>query len=80
MQAFLIGLGLMKEAFYHFVWSTVVSFAVMYLLGSMHSFQMDGIIIGMNAGAVVLFLMHYLTICKKIGVSIFLSPQKEIHF
>ncbi|WP_066295781.1 polysaccharide biosynthesis protein [Bacillus sp. FJAT-29937] len=76
MQAFLIGLGLMKEAFYHFVWSTIVSFSVMYVLGSMHSFQMDGIIIGMNAGAVLLFLMHYLTICKKIGVSILLSPVR----
>lgn len=77
MQAFLIGLGLMKEALYHFVWSTVVSFSVIYVLGSMHSFQMDGVIIGMNAGAVVLCLMHYLTICKKIGVSILLSPIKE---
>ncbi|MEH7344619.1 polysaccharide biosynthesis protein [Bacillus sp. JJ1532] len=76
MQAFLIGLGLMKEAFYHFVWSTIVSFSVMYVLGSMHSFQMDGIIIGMNAGAVLLFLMHYLTICKKIGVSVLLSPVR----
>ncbi|QED46724.1 polysaccharide biosynthesis protein [Cytobacillus dafuensis] len=79
MQAFLIGLGLMKEAFYHFVWSTVVSFAVMFVLGSMQSLQMDGIIIGMNAGAVVLFLMHYLTICKKIGVSMLLAPVKEFH-
>ncbi|MBS4192131.1 polysaccharide biosynthesis protein [Bacillus sp. FJAT-49705] len=79
MQAFLIGLGLMKEAVYHFVWSTVVSFTVMYVLGSMQSFQMDGIIIGMNAGAVVLFLMHYLTICKKIGVSMLLAPVKEFH-
>ncbi|MBY0122991.1 polysaccharide biosynthesis protein [Bacillus sp. S/N-304-OC-R1] len=77
MQAFLIGLGLMKEAFYHFVWSTIVSFSVMYVLGSMHSFQMDGIIIGMNAGALILFLMHYLTICKKIGVNLLLSPEKN---
>lgn len=79
MQAFLIGLGLMKEALYHFVWSTIVSFSVMYVLGSMHSFQMDGIIIGMNAGSVILFLMHYLTICKKIGVSILLAPERKYY-
>lgn len=79
MQAFLIGIGLMKEALYHFVWSTVVSFSVIYLLGSMHAFQMDGVIIGMNAGAVVLYLMHYLTICKKIGVTILLAPLKRFH-
>lgn len=79
MQAYLIGLGLMKEALYHFVWSTVVSFSVMYLLGSMQMFQMDGIIIGMNAGAAVLMLMHYLTICKKIGVTILLEPVKQLN-
>ena len=79
MQAFLIGIGLMKEALYHFVWSTVISFSVIYLLGSMHTFQMDGVIIGMNAGAVVLYLMHYLTICKKIGVTILLAPLKRFH-
>ncbi|KAB2336048.1 polysaccharide biosynthesis protein [Cytobacillus depressus] len=76
MQAYLIGLGLMKETFYHFVWSTIVSFSIMFVLGSMHIFQMDGIIMGMNAGAVILFLLHYLTICKKIGVSILLSPVR----
>jgi stage V sporulation protein B len=79
MQAFLIGIGLMKETLYHFLWSTVVSFSVMYLLGSKHTFQMDGVIIGMNAGAVVLYLMHYLTICKKIGVTILLAPIKRFH-
>jgi len=79
MQAFLIGLGLMKEALYHFIWSTVVSFSVMYVLGSMKMFQMDGIIIGMNAGAIVLFLLHYLTICKKINVSIFLAPANRFN-
>lgn len=76
MQAYLIGLGLMKEALVHFVWSTIVSFSVMYILGSMHMFQMDGIIIGMNVGATILFLMHYLTICKKISVNLLLTPAK----
>lgn len=79
MQAYLIGLGLIKEALYHFVWSTVVSFFVMYILGSMQMFQMDGIIIGMNFGAVVLMLMHYLTICKKIGVTLLLAPAKQLN-
>ncbi len=79
MQAYLIGLGLMKEALYHFVWSTMISFAVIYVLGSMPLFQMDGIIIGMNVEAVVLFLLHYLTICKKINVSIFLAPVNRFN-
>ncbi|UQD51165.1 multidrug transporter MatE [Bacillus methanolicus] len=69
MQAYLIGLGLIKDTFIHSIWSTVISFALMYFLGSMYDFQMGGIIIGMNAGAVLLALMHYLTICKKIGIS-----------
>ncbi|MFO1442586.1 polysaccharide biosynthesis protein [Bacillus sp. Bva_UNVM-123] len=77
MQAYLIGLGLMKEALYHFIWSTIVSFSLMYVLGSMPVFQMDGVIIGMNAGATILFLMHYLTICQKINVSILLAPSKR---
>jgi len=68
-QAYLIGLGLLKDAFIHNVWSTIVSFALIYFLGSMQSFGMDGVIIGMNTGTVLLTLMHYLTICKKIGVS-----------
>ena len=76
MQAYLIGLGLVKEALLHFFWSTVVSFSVMYILGSMPMFQMDGIIIGMNAGAAILFLLHYFTICKKIRVNLLLSPLK----
>lgn len=79
MQAYLIGLGLMKEALFHFVWSTIVSFTVMYVLGSIPMFQMDGIIIGMNAGAFVLMFMHYLTICKKIGVTLLLAPMKQVN-
>lgn len=69
LQAYLIGLGLMKDAFLHNVWSTVISFAIIFYLGSMGMFRMDGVIIGMNTGTVLLTLMHYVTICKKIGVS-----------
>lgn len=79
MQAYLIGLGLMKDAAYHSVWSTVVSFTVMYLLGSMHSLQMDGIILGMNTGAVLLAMMHYVTVCRKIGLTLYLSPAKQFY-
>lgn len=69
LQAYLIGLGLLKDAFLHNVWSTIVSFALIYFLGSMQGLRMDGVIIGMNTGTVLLTLMHYLTICNKIGVS-----------
>ncbi len=69
MQAYLIGLGLVKDAFYHIIWSTIVSFTVIYLLGSRPEWQMSGVIIGMNAGTVLLTLMHILTISKKIGVA-----------
>lgn len=69
MQAYLIGLGLIKDAFIHTVWATAISFLLIYLLGSMYQLQMGGVIIGMNTGSVLLTLMHYLTICKKIGVT-----------
>ncbi|WP_246943010.1 polysaccharide biosynthesis protein [Bacillus pinisoli] len=71
MQAYLIGLGLVKDAFYHSIWSTFFQFILMYLLGSTH-LQMQGVIIGMNFGALLIMMMHYLTICQKIGVSIWL--------
>lgn len=70
-QAYLIGLGLLKDAFIHNVWSSIIQFTLMYVLGSIHDLQMDGVIIGMNTGTVLLTLMHYVTICKKIGVSTF---------
>ncbi|WP_332630835.1 polysaccharide biosynthesis protein [Halalkalibacter flavus] len=73
MQAYLIGLGLVKDAFVHALYSTVFSFVMMYVLGSTPSFQMDGIILGMNMGAILLTFLHYLTICKKIEVNIFLK-------
>ncbi|MEK4198912.1 oligosaccharide flippase family protein [Cytobacillus sp. FSL K6-0265] len=75
MQAFLIGLGLMKDAFYHAVWSTLISFVGMYVFGSMESLQMHGVILGINMGAILLMFMHYMTICKKIGVTWFLTKQ-----
>ena len=78
MQAFLIGLGLVKEAFYHQIWSTLISFGLMFVLGSLKPLQMEGIIIGMNTGAVLIALMHYLVICKMIRISIWTrSPVKK---
>ncbi|WP_394137806.1 polysaccharide biosynthesis protein [Cytobacillus oceanisediminis] len=79
MQAYLIGLGLMMDTIYHSLWSTVVSFTAMFLLGSMHSLQMDGIILGMNTGAVLLAMMHYVTVCRKIGLTLFLSPARQFN-
>lgn len=80
MQAFLIGMGLVKDALIHFVWSTTVSFSLMFALGSMEQLQMDGVIIGMNTGAVLVMLMHYVTICNKLGLSLFgrILADKEI--
>ncbi|MTH53157.1 oligosaccharide flippase family protein [Bacillus mangrovi] len=77
LQAYLIGLGLVKDAFYHSVWSHAVSFLMMYILGSMQNFQMTGIILGMNAGIILLFLLHYVTICRKIGLSLFLLSERR---
>lgn len=74
LQAYLIGLGLMKDALFHNVWSTIISFLIIYVLGS-GGMQMDGVIIGLNTGVVLLTLMHYVTICKKIGVSFFLTQM-----
>ncbi|SFL52818.1 oligosaccharide flippase family protein [Salibacterium qingdaonense] len=62
MQAFLIGLGLVTDAFVHSVWSTSVSFLLMYVLGSMPELRMDGIILGMNTGVVLLAGLHAATI------------------
>jgi stage V sporulation protein B len=79
MQAILIGLGLVKDAFYHQLWVSFITFSLMFVLGSLQSLQMDGIIIGMNTGAVLLMLLHYLSICKKIGVSILIKRTvKEV--
>ncbi|MGD7008995.1 polysaccharide biosynthesis protein [Metabacillus sp. 84] len=77
LQAYLIGLGLVKDAFYHSVWSHIVSFLMMYILGSMSQFQMTGVILGMNMGIILLFLLHYVTICRKIGLSLFLLSSSR---
>jgi stage V sporulation protein B len=77
MQAFLIGLGLIKETFIHAIWSTIVSFAIIIFLAARPEWRMEGVIISMNTGSVLLALMHYLSICKKIGVSIFMKGLIE---
>lgn len=77
MQAYLIGLGLVKDAFFHTVWSHLISFAMMYFLGSQTDLNMSGVILGMNMGAVLLSLMHYFTICKKIGITLWLTKPRE---
>lgn len=69
LQAYLIGMGLLKDAFIHNIWGTAVSFLLIYLLGSFSELQMDGVIIGMNTGTMLICLMHYVTVCKKIGIS-----------
>lgn len=77
MQAFMIGLNMIKEAFFHIIWSTVLSFAIVLLLGSRPEWRMDGVIVAFNTEAVLLAMMHYLTICKKIGVTILLNRNWE---
>ena len=76
MQAYLIGLGLVKDALFHTVWSHIISFGMMYVLGSMEVLQMKGIILGMNMGAVLLMLMHYVTICNKLEVSVYFMKKR----
>lgn len=77
MQGFLIGMGLIKDTFLHTVWATIVSFSIMTWLGSMPEWRMEGIIIGMNTEAVLLALLNYFTVCKKIGVSVFMKGMVE---
>ncbi|MDQ0414586.1 polysaccharide biosynthesis protein [Mesobacillus stamsii] len=69
MQAYLIGLGLVKDAFLHSVYATILTFTLIYLLGTRPGLGMEGVIIGMNTGSMVILLLHYLTICKKIGIT-----------
>ncbi|WP_342429859.1 oligosaccharide flippase family protein [Neobacillus sp. FSL H8-0543] len=73
LQAFLFGLGLIKDTFIHAVWSTAVTFAIILILAKLPEWRMEGVIIAMNTGSVLLALMHYLSVCKKIGVSIFMG-------
>lgn len=79
LQAYLIGLGLVKDALLHAIWSTFISFLLMFYLGSMPSLQMHGIIIGMNTGIVLLTLMHYVTVCHKIGIPLTLHRGTSLH-
>ncbi|MDA7026235.1 polysaccharide biosynthesis protein [Bacillus sp. CLL-7-23] len=78
LQACLIGIGLVKDAFYHNVWASIVSFLMMYLFGSMESLQMVGIILAMNTGMILLTALHYITICKQLGVSLFLTNKTGV--
>ncbi|MEC3606854.1 polysaccharide biosynthesis protein [Bacillus glycinifermentans] len=74
-QACLIGMGLVKDAFYHNVWASVVSFLMMYILGSMEELQMTGVILAMNTGMLLLTALHYVTICKELGVTLMLTNK-----
>ncbi|MCY7781179.1 polysaccharide biosynthesis protein [Bacillus haynesii] len=76
-QACLIGMGLAKDAFYHNVWASVLSFLMMYVLGSMQTLQMTGIILAMNTGMILLTALHYVTICKELGVTLFLTNKSR---
>jgi stage V sporulation protein B len=76
MQAYLIGLGLVKETFLHSVWSHIFSFGLIYFLGSQEPLNTTGVIIGLNTGGVLLALLHYFTICKKIGITIWLTNER----
>ncbi|MDP4170444.1 MAG: oligosaccharide flippase family protein [Bacillota bacterium] len=75
MQAYLIGLGLMKDALIHTIWATAVSFVLIYSLGSMPQWRMDGISIGLNTEAILLTSLHFLTIIKKIGFKFNTVPE-----
>ncbi|CAG9622941.1 polysaccharide biosynthesis protein [Sutcliffiella rhizosphaerae] len=77
LQAYLIGLGMIKDAFLHSIWSTSISFLLMFVLGSLPTLQMNGVILGMNTGMVLLTLMHYLTVCHKIKVTLFLQNSRS---
>jgi O-antigen/teichoic acid export membrane protein len=77
LQAILIGLGLIKDSFIHNIWATVISFSIIFLVGSKPEWRMDGVVIALNTSSILVALMHYLTICKKIGVSIFI--RKQVH-
>lgn len=77
LQAFLIGLGLIKDCFIHNIWATILSFLIILLIGTLPEWRMNGVVIAMNMSAILVALMHYLTICKKIGVSVI--TRRQIH-
>jgi stage V sporulation protein B len=68
---------MVKDAFLHSIWSTTVSFILMFVLGSIPSLQMNGVILGMNTGMVLLTIMHYLTVCHKIKVTLWLKKSNS---
>ncbi|WP_059170411.1 oligosaccharide flippase family protein [Bacillus sp. FJAT-27445] len=76
LQAYLIGVGLIKDAFLHSIWANSITFGAVFLLGSMPGLNMDGVIVGMNAGAVLQAFLHYLTVCKRIGMRSWMWAQK----
>lgn len=73
LQAILIGLGLIKDCFIHNIWGTLISFCVIIFVASLPDWRMNGIVIALNTSSILVAMMHYLTICKKIGVSIFMK-------
>ncbi|RHW38130.1 multidrug transporter MatE [Neobacillus notoginsengisoli] len=75
LQAYLIGVGLIKDAFLHSIWANAFAFGAVFVLGSMPSLHMDGVILGMNFGAVLQALLHYFTVCKRIGVRVWFVPR-----
>lgn len=80
LQAILIGLGLIKDSFIHNIWGTVIAFSIIWIVGSKPEWRMDGVVIALNTSSVLIALMHYLTICKKIGVfsnSLFQKQQSS---
>ncbi|EDL65238.1 hypothetical protein BSG1_11691 [Bacillus sp. SG-1] len=78
LQAFMIGFGLIKDALYHTIWATTVSFSIIYFLGSMPQFGMAGVLIGMNTGAVLLTLLHYNTVCSRLGLTFWFKHTVRI--
>lgn len=77
LQAFLIGLGLIKDTIIQTIWATIISFTIIFWLGSMPGLRMEGIIIGLNAEAILLALLNYFTVCKVIGVTIFMKGNVQ---
>jgi stage V sporulation protein B len=69
LQAILLGMGLIKESFLHNIWATIVTFAIIIILAAKPEWRMNGIVIALNTSSILVAMMHYLAICKKIGVS-----------
>lgn len=78
LQAFMIGFGLIKDALYHTIWATFVSFSLIYFLGSLPQFGMAGVLIGMNAGAVLLTLLHYHTVCSRLNLTLWFKNSVRV--